>query len=66
MCVHILGGHKEGVHDVSIHPSGKCALSVSKDQTMRLWNLVEGLLVLLFVQCHFFILLVHRPMLIYS
>lgn len=42
MCVHILGGHKDIVHDLSIHNSGKLALSVSKDNTMKLWNLVEG------------------------
>lgn len=27
---------------MSIHPSGKMALSVSKDGTMKLWNLVQG------------------------
>lgn len=26
----------------SIHPSGRMALSVSRDRTMRLWNLLEG------------------------
>eukprot|EP01034_Spumella_vulgaris_P029241 gene29241-36257_t len=41
-CLHILGGHKESVTDFSIHPSGKLALSVSKDSTMKLWNLVQG------------------------
>ena len=41
-CVHILGGHKNIVHDLSIHNSGKLALSVSKDNTLKLWNLVEG------------------------
>ena len=41
-CVHVLSGHKEPITCVSIHPSGKLALSVSKDNTMKLWNLVQG------------------------
>lgn len=41
-CVHILGGHKASVTDLAIHPSGKLALSVSKDHTLKLWNLVQG------------------------
>ena len=27
---------------VTIHPSGKLALSVSKDKTLRTWNLLKG------------------------
>jgi protein MAK11 len=42
ICVHILGGHKDIVTDLSIHPSGKIALSVSKDGSMKMWNLIEG------------------------
>ena len=42
MCVHILGGHKGSINDLAVHPSGKLALSVSKDNTMKLWNLVQG------------------------
>lgn len=42
ICVHILGGHKDIVTDLSIHPSGKIALSVSKDGSMKMWNLLEG------------------------
>ena len=41
-CVHILGGHKAYVNDISIHPTGKMAFSVSKDNVLKLWNLVEG------------------------
>ena len=41
-CLHILGGHKEAVNDISIHPSGKVALSVGKDTTLRMWNLITG------------------------
>eukprot|EP00833_Pecoramyces_ruminatium_P009134 jgi/Orpsp1_1/1183166/evm.model.c7180000084158.1 len=35
-------GHKSGVTSVAIHPSGKLALSISTDKTLRCWNLVEG------------------------
>ena len=38
----MLSGHKEPITSISIHPSGKLALSVSKDNTMKLWNLVQG------------------------
>ena len=34
-----LKGHKGRVNDVSIHPSGKLAVSVGKDRTLRLWDL---------------------------
>eukprot|EP01040_Poterioochromonas_malhamensis_P005695 gene5695-6121_t len=37
-----LGGHKDVVFDFAIHPTGKLALSISKDHTMKLWNLVQG------------------------
>eukprot|EP01031_Cornospumella_fuschlensis_P030538 gene30538-36907_t len=40
--LHILGGHKDIVYDFAIHPSGKLALSVSKDHTLKLWNLIQG------------------------
>lgn len=42
VCVHVLGGHKEAINDIAIHPTGKLALTVSKDNTMKLWNLVHG------------------------
>ena len=41
-CLHILGGHKEPVNDVAVHPTGKIALSVGRVNTLRLWNLIEG------------------------
>ncbi|XP_015930261.1 p21-activated protein kinase-interacting protein 1-like [Parasteatoda tepidariorum] len=41
-CVKTLGGHKKSVNCISIHPSGKLALSVSKDKTVRTWNLING------------------------
>jgi len=27
---------------LAVHPSGKLALSVGKDKTLRTWNLVKG------------------------
>ncbi|OQR94892.1 p21-activated protein kinase-interacting protein [Achlya hypogyna] len=41
-CVHILGGHKAPVNSIAVHPSGKLAFSVSRDKTLRMWNLVKG------------------------
>ena len=41
-CIHVLGGHKGTVNSIAIHPSGKMALSVSADRTLRMWNLVKG------------------------
>ncbi|KAK9463597.1 WD40-repeat-containing domain protein [Lipomyces oligophaga] len=35
-------GHKGGVNDIAIHPSGKIALSVGQDRTLRLWNLMTA------------------------
>ncbi|CAM9118288.1 unnamed protein product [Laminaria digitata] len=40
--LHVLGGHKGAVTSLSIHPTGRMALSVSRDRTLRLWNLLEG------------------------
>ena len=37
-----LRGHRSTVHSVSIHPSGKVALSVAHDRHLRLWDLVRG------------------------
>lgn len=41
-CLHVLGGHKLGINSVAVHPSGKLALSTSKDNTLKTWNLVHG------------------------
>lgn len=40
--VKTLKGHKEAVTSLSVHSSGKVLLSVSKDNTMRTWNLIKG------------------------
>lgn len=38
----ILKGHKGAVNDLAIHPSGRVAISVGTDQTVRLWNLMTA------------------------
>eukprot|EP01137_Pigoraptor_chileana_P014971 Opistho-2@70282 len=38
----VLRGHSAAVNSLSIHPTGRLALSVSRDKTMRTWNLVRG------------------------
>jgi protein MAK11 len=35
-------GHKGRVNSVAVHPSGKVALSVGKDRTLRMWDLMRG------------------------
>jgi len=37
-----LKGHKGHVNSVSVHPSGKVALSVGKDRTLYMWDLMRG------------------------
>lgn len=34
--------HKGAVKHISIHPSGKLALSIGADMTLRTWNLING------------------------
>ncbi|XP_053102415.1 p21-activated protein kinase-interacting protein 1 isoform X2 [Hemicordylus capensis] len=41
-CLKSIKAHKGHVTSLSIHPSGKLALSVGTDMTLRTWNLVEG------------------------
>ncbi|KAK3872698.1 hypothetical protein Pcinc_022246 [Petrolisthes cinctipes] len=41
-CEKTLKGHRGPVSSVSVHPSGKLALSVGKDRTMYTWNLIKG------------------------
>lgn len=40
-CLHVLR-HKKPVHSIAVHPSGKIALSVGKERSLRLWNLMTG------------------------
>ncbi|KAA1475491.1 WD40 repeat-like protein [Dentipellis sp. KUC8613] len=35
-------GHKGRVNSVAVHPSGKLALSVGVDRTLRMWDLMRG------------------------
>ncbi|KAI0050948.1 WD40 repeat-like protein [Auriscalpium vulgare] len=37
-----LKGHKGRINSVAVHPSGKVALSVGKDRTLRMWDLMRG------------------------
>ncbi|KAF8489911.1 WD40-repeat-containing domain protein [Russula emetica] len=37
-----LKGHKGRVNSVSVHPSGKVVLSVGKDRTLYMWDLMRG------------------------
>lgn len=37
----VLHGHKGAVDSLSIHPSGKLALSVGRDYTLHVWNLIK-------------------------
>jgi protein MAK11 len=41
-CLRTLQGHKSAVYSFTVHPSGKLALSCSKDRTLRTWNLMTG------------------------
>lgn len=37
-----LRGHKGRINSVAVHPSSKVALSVGKDRTLRMWDLMRG------------------------
>ena len=41
-CLLRMKGHKGPVHCVSVHPSGRLALSVADDSKLMLWNLMSG------------------------
>ncbi|KAM9308297.1 p21-activated protein kinase-interacting protein 1 [Gastrophryne carolinensis] len=41
-CQRTFKAHKGQVLSLSVHPSGKLALSVGTDKTLRTWNLIEG------------------------
>lgn len=41
-CLKSIRAHKGHVKSLSVHPSGKLALSVGRDKTLRTWNLIEG------------------------
>uniref|UniRef100_A0A3B4A3C8 Uncharacterized protein n=1 Tax=Periophthalmus magnuspinnatus TaxID=409849 RepID=A0A3B4A3C8_9GOBI len=41
-CLKSIKAHKGSVLSLSVHPSGKLALSVGTDKTLRTWNLITG------------------------
>jgi len=41
-CLKTLQGHKNSVVALSVHPSGKLALSLAKDRSLKTWNLIKG------------------------
>ena len=38
----VMTGHRKEITSLSIHPSGKLALSTSRDSTLRIWDLIKG------------------------
>ncbi|KAM3605097.1 uncharacterized protein V6R79_020621 [Siganus canaliculatus] len=41
-CLKSIKAHKGPVTSLSVHPSGKLALTVGTDKTLRTWNLING------------------------
>lgn len=41
-CLKVLRGHTAAVLDLSVHPSGRLALSIGADKTVYAWNLLKG------------------------
>ncbi|XP_030625043.1 p21-activated protein kinase-interacting protein 1-like [Chanos chanos] len=41
-CLKSIKAHKGSLTALSVHPSGKLALSVGTDKTLRTWNLIDG------------------------
>lgn len=41
-CIRQLRRHKGSVRSFAIHPSNRCAFSMSDDKTFRVWNLLRG------------------------
>lgn len=41
-CLKRLSGHQAAVLDVAVHPSARVALSVSKDRSLYMWNMLRG------------------------
>ncbi|GIY90392.1 p21-activated protein kinase-interacting protein 1-like [Caerostris extrusa] len=35
-------GHKDAINSIAVHPTGKMAVSVGKDKSLRTWNLIKG------------------------
>ncbi|KAF7255111.1 hypothetical protein EG68_12057, partial [Paragonimus skrjabini miyazakii] len=41
-CIRVLRRHKGPVISLALHPSNRCAYSISEDKTFRIWNLLRG------------------------
>ncbi|GIY11800.1 p21-activated protein kinase-interacting protein 1-like [Caerostris darwini] len=41
-CIKTLRGHKDAINSIAVHPTGKMAMSVGKDKSLRTWNLIKG------------------------
>lgn len=41
-CLKVMTGHHKEITALSVHPSGKLALSTSRDSTLRIWDLIKG------------------------
>ncbi|KAF9586761.1 hypothetical protein BGW38_000012 [Lunasporangiospora selenospora] len=41
-CLKIMKGHQGPVNSIAIHPTGKLALSVASDRSVRVWDLLLG------------------------
>ncbi|KAA0198452.1 p21-activated protein kinase-interacting protein 1 [Fasciolopsis buskii] len=41
-CIRVMRRHKGPVRSLALHPSNRCAFSVSEDKTFRVWNLMRG------------------------
>lgn len=41
-CLKKLHGHQSPILDVAVHPSARVALSVAKDRSLFMWNMVKG------------------------
>ncbi|KAK9816721.1 hypothetical protein WJX72_004220 [[Myrmecia] bisecta] len=41
-CLKTLKGHRREITGLTIHPTGRLALTTSRDETLRMWDLVKG------------------------
>lgn len=40
--IHKLKAHSTTVYDICLHPSGKILISISKDNRMFVWNMINA------------------------
>ncbi|VDP94889.1 unnamed protein product [Echinostoma caproni] len=41
-CIRVMRRHKGPVRSLALHPTNRCAFSISEDKTLRIWNLLRG------------------------